>query len=279
MTRIIADSACDISESYKDKILVANLSIFFNEEEYVDGVTIDKRTFYEKLIECDTLPTTSQPTPAAFEELYEQVTKDGDEAVVITISGKLSGTFQSACIAKEDYDNIYVVDSETVAVASGILAQYGYELAQKGMSAKEIYEILETKKKDICIVALLDTLEYLKKGGRISKTVAFAGSVLGIKPVVTTEDGEVALIGKARGSKQGNNLLVQKIEERGGIDFDMPILLGYSGLSDSLLTKYINDSAHLWKDMKAELEYTLLCSVIGTHVGPGAICAAFFVKA
>ena len=130
----------------------------------------------------------------------------------------------------------------------------------------------------MCLIALLDTLEYLKKGGRISKTVAFAGGVLNIKPVVTIQDGKVEVIGKARGSRQGNNLLIEKIQESGGIDFDMPILLGYTGLSDALLKKYIEDSRDLWQEQAESLDSTLVCSVIGTHVGPGVVAAAFFRK-
>ena len=124
----------------------------------------------------------------------------------------------------------------------------------------------------------MDTLEYLKKGGRISKTVAFAGGMLNIKPVVTIQDGAVALIGKARGSRNGNNLLVEKIREAGGVDFERPVLLGYTGLSSALLEKYVDDSKALWADHVDKLDGCLLCSVIGTHAGPGAVAVAFFRK-
>ena len=121
---------------------------------------------------------------------------------------------------------------------------------------------------------LVDTLEYLKKGGRISKTVAIVGGVLNIKPVLSVTDGEITMLGKARGSKMGNNLLVQEIEKAGGVDFDKPVLLGYTGISDALLLKYIEDSKHIWEGNVAELRY----EVIGTHVGPGAVIVAFFKK-
>ena len=134
------------------------------------------------------------------------------------------------------------------------------------------------KKEYICLIAMLDTLEYLKKGGRISAAVAFAGGLLNIKPVVNVKDGVINMLGKARGSKQGNNLLVQEIEKTGGIDFDLPILLGYSGLSDALLKKYIPDSAPLWENGIDTLRYTSIGSVVGTHAGPGAVAAAFFAK-
>ena len=146
------------------------------------------------------------------------------------------------------------------------------------MEAAEIADRLEQKKEDICLIAMLDTLEYLKKGGRISAAVAFAGGLLNIKPVVNVKDGVINMLGKARGSKQGNNLLVQEIGKTGGIDFNMPILLGYSGLSDALLKKYIADSAPLWEGGVDSLRYTSIGSVVGTHAGPGAIAAAFFQK-
>lgn len=142
--------------------------------------------------------------------------------------------------------------------------------------AAELAGLLTKKRDDICLLGLLDTLEYLRRGGRISRTAALAGGLLGIKPVVTLENGAVTMIGKARGSKQGNNLLVQKVRESGGIDFSLPILLGYTGLSDALLQKYVEDSAALWRDHCGSLEQMLLCSVIGTHTGPGVVAVAFF---
>lgn len=210
--------------------------------------------------------------------ILESVASAGDSAVVITLSSKLSGTYQSAVLAAEDYPNIYVVDSQSVAIGTGVLAQYAVELAQQGMGAEEIAQVLTQQREKVCVVALLDTLEYLKKGGRISKTVAFAGGMLNIKPVVTVQDGAVALIGKARGSRNGNNLLVEKIREAGGVDFERPVLLGYTGLSSALLEKYVDDSKALWADHVDKLDGCLLCSVIGTHAGPGAVAVAFFRK-
>jgi len=274
--QIIVDSTVDMPERMKGRFRIVPLTVHFGAEEYIDGVTIDKHRFYERLVESDELPTTSQASPAAFDAIFSDVASVGDSAVVVTIASKFSGTYQSACIAAAEYDNIYVVDSKSAAIGSGILAEYALECADKGMDAKTIAETLEKKRDEICLIALLDTLEYLKKGGRISKTVAFAGGLLNIKPVITVVDGEIQVIGKARGSKQGNNLLVQKIHESGGIDFSLPILLGYTGLSDALLQKYVADSAALWRDHCGSLEQTLLCSVIGTHTGPGVVAVAFF---
>ena len=276
--RIIIDSTTDLAPELRGQVEIVPLTVSFGTEEYIDGVTITHEEFYSKLIESDVLPTTSQATPAAFAEVFEEVAAAGDSAVVITVASQLSGTCQSARIAAEDYDNIYVVDSGSVTLGAGILAEYALRCARSGMTAAEIAGLLEKKKEDICLIAMLDTLEYLKKGGRISAAVAFAGGLLNIKPVVNVKDGVINMLGKARGSKQGNNLLVQEIEKTGGIDFDMPILLGYSGLSDALLKKYITDSALLWENGIDTLRYTSIGSVVGTHVGPGAIAAAFFHK-
>ena len=275
---IIVDSSTDVGEQYRSRIEVVPLTLHFGDQEYFDGVTIDKQEFYRKLVESDVLPTTSQATPAMFDSVFREVAAAGDSAVVICLSSKLSGTYQSACIAAEDYENIYVVDSLSVAIGTGVLAEYAVRCAEEGMPASLIASLVTQRREDICVIALLDTLEYLKKGGRISKTVAFAGGVLNIKPVVTVTEGEVTLIGKARGSRNGNNLLVEKIRQAGGVDFTLPVLLGYTGLSSALLDKYVEDSRELWKDALEEIPRSLLCSVIGTHVGPGAVAAAFFKK-
>ena len=277
-TRIIVDSTADLTADIKNRVHVVPLSVFFGEEEYTDGVTIDHKTFYEKLIESDVLPTTSQANPDAFAREFEKAKEAGESAVVITLTSKLSGTYQSAMIAAEDYDNVYVVDSTSAAVGSGILVELAVRLMDEGKTAAEIAEIIDEEKKNVVLIALLDTLEYLKKGGRISKTVAFAGAVLNIKPVISIEDGEINLIGKARGSKMGNNLLVQEINKSGGVDFSKPVLLGYTGISDALLLKYINDSRHIWEGNLDKVRYTTVGSAIGTHAGPGAVAVAFFKK-
>ena len=277
-TRIIVDSTADLMPEFKSRVHTVPLTVNFGDEEYIDGVTIDHKTFYEKLIESDVLPTTSQATPDAFIKEFEKAKEAGEAAVVITLASKFSGTYQSATIAADDYENIYVVDSGSATMGSGILVELAFKLLDEGKNAEEIATILEEEKKKIIIVALLDTLEYLKKGGRISKAVAFAGGVLNIKPVLSVIDGEINMLGKARGSKMGNNLLVQEIEKAGGIDFSKPVLLGYSGISDALLKKYIEDSRHIWEGNLQEIRYTSVGSVIGTHAGPGAVVVAFFKK-
>ena len=275
-TRIIVDSTADLAAELKNRVHTVPMTVTFGDEEFIDGVTIDHKTFYEKLIESDVLPKTSQATPDAFSRELEKAKEAGEAAVVLTVASKLSGTYQSAMIAADDYENVFVVDTGSVAMGGGILAEYALQLLDEGKSAAEIAAALEETKKKIVVVALVDTLEYLKKGGRGSKAVAFAGGILNIKPVLSVTDGEINILGKARGSKMGNNLLVQEISKAGGIDFTKPVLLGYSGISDALLLKYIEDSRHIWEGNLPQVRYTTVGSVIGTHAGPGAVVVAFF---
>ena len=276
--KIIVDSTTDLLPSIREQVTVVPLTVCFGQEEFTDGVTITHEQFYEKLVECDVLPTPSQASPAAFIRVLSETLAPGDSALILTLSSELSGTYQSAVIAAGEFEEVFVVDSSSVAIGTGILTEYALECVKKGMSAKEIAEEIERKKKDVCVIAMLDTLEYLKKGGRISSTAAFAGGILNIKPVVNIENGRINILGKARGSKQGNNLLIQEIQKAGGIDFKLPILLGYTGLTDVLLQKYIKDSRLLWEDAAESLRYTSIGSVVGTHTGPGVIAAAFFRK-
>ncbi len=168
--RIISDSTADVSRETREKITVIPLSLFFGEEEYIDTVTITYREFYEKLIESDELPRTSQANPESFREVFEDVAKNDETAVLITLSSTFSGTYQSALIAAEDYeDRIFVVDSKNATIGSGILVELAVKLSEEGLSAKEIYERLLEEREKICLMGIVDTLEYLKKGGRISK--------------------------------------------------------------------------------------------------------------
>jgi DegV family protein with EDD domain len=275
--KIIVDSTADLVPQTAQRVKIVPLSIRFGDREFIDGVTIDSRKFYEMLVESDELPTTSQANPAVFEEAFAQAVAEGHEVVCITCSSKLSGTYQSAVIAAEEFPGrVFVVDSRTIALGSAILTEYALQLQDRGLSAEEIARKLLRKREKVRLIAMLDTLEYLKKGGRISKTVAFAGGLLNIKPVVSIEDGEIRMLGKARGSRQGNNLLVQEIQKAGGVDFGKPLLLGYTGLSDALLRKYIADSEALWQNNAQALRVSIVGSVVGTHAGPGAVAVAFF---
>ena len=277
--RIILDSSTDTAAGIKDRFDVVSLPIFFGEERYIDGVNLTHAEFYEKLASSIELPKTSQATPFEYAEAYKKATDAGDDVLVLTISQKLSGTYQSAVIAAQDFPGrVFVVDTETVTIAAGVLAEYALSLADSGMGVAELAATIEREKKNVRLVAMVDTLEYLKKGGRISKTVAFAGELLNFKPVVAVEDGEVKMLGKARGAKQGNNLLELEIEKAGGVDFGRPVLLGYSGTDDTTLRRYIDDFSKLWTGHTEELNIAEIGSVVGTHAGPGAIAVAFFAN-
>ena len=275
---IVTDSSVDLTAASKQRTTAVPLTIFFGTEEYTDGVTITNPEFYKKLAESDVLPTTSQPNPALFEDVYAKAAAAGAGVVVVTISSGLSGTYQSACIAAEDYDNVFVVDSLNAATAAGCLAQRALQLADQGMEASQIADTLIRDRENLRLFAVLDTLEYLKKGGRISSTVAFVGGMLSVKPMITLQDGKVAMIGKPRGNKQANKMLMAEIEKAGGIDFSKPFMVGHTGLDDSLLQNFIADSDTLWEGQSRPLPQAMICSVIGTHVGPGAVAVSFFAK-
>lgn len=279
--QFVVDSASDIlpEEAKKLGIRLLPMTVCFGDEQYADAVDLTHRAFYEKLVESSVMPTTSQIPPAVFETVFREIADHGDTAVVITISSKVSGTFQSARIAAEEFEGqIFVVDSENVCVGQRILTLRGLELREQGLTAAQIVQELDREKHRIRVMALLDTLEYLKKGGRISAAVALAGGMLSIKPVIAVENGAVVMAGKARGSRQGNNLLRELVKKCGGINFDKPFALGYSGLSDALLKKYVEDSAEIWEGHGDKLEITTIGCTIGAHAGPGAVAVAFFEK-
>ena len=234
--RIITDSASDLRPPHRPEVTVLPMTVTFGREEYQDGINLTHRQFYEKLIEGDDLPTTSQISPAQFEEAFRTAVEAGEQ----------------------------------------VLVERAVELMDQGLEAAAIADRLEREREDIRLVGLLDTLEYLKKGGRVSASVAMVGGLLSIKPVVAVQEGEVVMLGKARGSKNGNNLLIQEIQKNGGVDFGRPYRLGYAGLNDSLLQKYIADSAALWEGHTDALPICTVGGTIGTHVGPGAVAVAFF---
>ena len=277
--RIILDSTANFSKDLKDKFTVVPLTVNFGEESYADGVEIDNDTFYRKLVTGDVLPTTSQPTPDAFAQVFEKIVSEGDEAVVITISSKLSGTYQSATIAAEDFGGkVFVVDGYTVAIGTGALGEYALKLAESGKSAAEIAQTLEKEKENIRVYAVVDTLEYLKKGGRVSATAAFAGGLLNFKPVIAIADGVVQSVTKGRGNKQANSLMNAEVEKSGTIDFSRPFVIGYTGEDDTLMQAYIADYADMWGGNADAIKTAQLGSVVGTHAGPGAVAVGYFVK-
>lgn len=275
--KIIVDSTVDLTPEQRAQMsAVVPLSVRFGDDEYKDGVTITAQKFYEMLIASEELPTTSQPTPAAFEEAYAEATADGSEVVVITIASKLSGTYQSATIAAEDFEGkVFVCDSRTAAIGSGVLAEYALRLAQRGMSGQQILDELIAVRKNICLYAIVDTLDYLKKGGRLSATVAAVGGLLNIKPLIYVDEaGEIKVHGMARGMKKACATLTE-LSVKSDIDYEKPIILGFTGTDPENLRKYMTDYAETWPERTGT---TIVGSAIGVHVGPGVVAAAFFKK-
>ena len=271
--RIVVDSTADLTPQVRQRVAVVPLTVHFADEEFVDGLDITAQEFYEKLQTSKVLPTTSQASPYAFSAAFGQAVADGEEVIAITLSSKLSGTYQSAVIAAEDYpDQVYVVDSLNIALGSAILTEYALRLVDEGKSAAEIVELLNQQRERIRLMAVVDTLEYLQRGGRLSKTAAIAGGILSIKPIIALVDGEIKVLAKGRGSKQAISLLNQEIL-KAGRDETMPALLGYTGTSAEQLRKYRQENEDLWS---SDVPESIVCGVVGTHAGPGAVAVAFF---
>lgn len=279
--RIIVDSASDITKNEAENlnVIMVPIEIRFKDETFYDGVDLTANLFYEKLVESADLPTTSQINPYRFKQIFKEIVDNGDEAIVITISSKLSGTYSNAVQAAMEFNGkIAVIDSLNACVGERLLLLYALRLINENKTLAEITRELNEKKHKICVLAMLDTLEYLKKGGRISPLVAFSGKLLMIKPVISVVKGEIKLVGKAHGSKNGSNLLNKLVEEKNGIDFTMPYSAVYSGFDDTMLKKYVLDSSKLWEGSTKEIPSYIIGSTVGTHIGPGAIGVAFFEK-
>ena len=278
MIRIITDSASDITQEEAKNlgIDVIPFTLSFGDKTFKDGIDISKNRFYEMLIEEEKLPKSSMISPGEYQEYFSRYLND--EIIYIGLSSKLSGSFNAASLVCSTFPNATAVDSLNVAMGEKILVELAIKLRDEGCSYDKIVNTLNEKKKDIRLMALLDTLEYLKKGGRISSSVAFFGKVLLIKPVIAIEDGAVEMVGKARGSKNAGNLLRELINKSGGIDFSLPYSLGYTGLSRALLDNYLDNSMDLYAVDRKDLPISIIGSTIGTHIGPNAIGIAFFKK-
>lgn len=275
--RIIADSASDMSEKEFEHLRILPLTVGFGETEYQDGVTLSAEEFYKKLEECSDLPKTSQVTPFAFEEAIQEALDAGETPIVITMSSKLSGTYNSAKIAASDFEEeVYVIDSENVCAGERIVVEYALRLVEEGKTAKEIVETVEAVKSRACLIATFDTLEYLRRGGRISNISGIVGGMLSIKPVLGMKNGVLEMFGKARGSKNAANTIVKLIEETGGIDYSMPYALVYTGLDDSRVQKFAKDNEELFQPNTGNIKICTVGSTVGTHAGPGAIGVVFY---
>ena len=275
---LITDSGCDLTweQARELNVILIPMTVHFGDEEYFSGIDLSNEDFYKKLAVSAELPTTSQPTPFQFEQAYAKIKQNGDEAVVLCVSSALSGTYQSANIAQDGYEDcVYVVDSQAVSTAQKVLLDYAISLRNHGASAKEIALALEAKKNDVCAFAAIETLEYLIKGGRLSKAAGAVGSVLGIRPILTLKDGALTIAGKARGVK-GAISMTNKMIADVGIDFSMPVAVGYTGCDPEVIRPYLDVEDSVFSGETPSIYH--VGSTVGTHAGPGAIIAAFFRK-
>ena len=275
--RFIIDSSVDVAPQLRSRFTILPLPIRFGEEEYLDGVTITSQEFYRKLVESDVTPATSQATPYTYGKYFREAVEAGEDVICLTLSSRLSGTWQNATIAAEEFPGrVFVVDGRNVTITSAVLAQYGLQLLDAGKSAAEVAEILTRERDNIHLIAIVNTMEYLCRGGRVSRTAAVAGELLSIKPLIGMKGGEPVVLGKARGAKNAVKMFLREVENAGGIDYSKPVLLGYTGEDDSALSKLVSDCEALWEGRT--LDRTIVGSTIGTHAGPGAVAVAFFNK-
>lgn len=275
---LITDSGCDLDavQAQQSNITLVPMTVRFGDTEYLSGVNLSNEEFYTKLTESKELPTTSQPTPYDFEKAFQKIKNAGDEAVVLCVSSALSGTYQSACIAADGLEDcIHVVDSKAVSVAQRILLDYAVLLKEQGLTAKQIAAELEEKKACVCAYGAVDTLEYLIKGGRLSKASGAVGSMLGIRPVLTLCKGALEVAGKARGPKAAVSTTNRLIGEA-GVDFSMPYGIGYTGNDPTVTEAYLTAADSVWADRTVPVYQ--IGSTVGTHTGPGLFMAAFFKK-
>lgn len=277
--KILVDSASDITEQEAKKmgIEMIPMAVSFANEEYYDGVTISHEEFYERLKESKELPKTRQISPARFEEKLREMTENGDSVIIITLSSKLSGTYQNAVTASKKFKNVYVIDSLSATVGERLLCVYAQGMIANKKDINEIVKELHMAKYRLNIMALLDTLEYLKKGGRISTVTAVLGAALSVKPVISIANGRVVQIAKALGSKMGQSRLSVLVNEK-GIDFSMPYAVIYADGGRDLLESYLKKNEEIWKGYTEFIPKYMIGGTIGTHIGPGAIGVAFFNK-
>ena len=281
MIRILTDSASDIlpAEAKQLDVTVIPLNVTLEDGTVLrDGVDMTPSAYYEILAGCRKLPTTSQPSPELFENFFLEAAAAGDEVIGIFLSHALSGTYQCAKLAADmaNVDNVLFVDSGHVCLSEALLVRLAVQLRDSGKTAGQIAAILEHAKEHLHLVAAIDDLKYLRKGGRLPAAVAVAGGMLGIKPLITIQDGRVAMAGKARGLPGAYVALFKKVEEMGGISPAFPALAGYtvSPREVTPIQTYLRDNLQ-----QEDLLVRQIGCVIGTHAGPGAFGIAFFDKA
>ena len=280
MIRILTDSASDIlpAEAEQLGVTVIPLNVTLEDGTVLrDGIDKTPSEYYALLKECHKLPTTSQPSPELFERFYQDAAAAGDEVLGIFLSHELSGTWQCARLAADlvNVDNVLFVDSANVCLGEGLLVRLAVQLRAAGKTLVQIATDLEHAKEHLHLVAAIDDLKYLRKGGRLPAAVAVAGGMLGIKPLITIKDGKVAMAGKARGLPGAYVALFKKVEEMGGITPAFPALAGYtvSPREVTPIQAYLRDNLQ-----QEDLLVRQIGCVIGTHAGPGAFGIAFFDK-
>lgn len=278
MVQILVDSSSDYSlEEIKEKqIDLIPISITIGEKTYRDGYDIGRDEFYEVLQKSSDFPKTSQPSPQAFLDIFMQAKEKGDEIVCILLSSELSGTYQSALLAKTmaDYDGIYLVDSRSATYTIKIMADHGCRLRREGLSGKDIAENIEALKARVKVVAALDTLEYLAKGGRLSKTTAAIGDLARVKPIITlTEEGKIGILGKCLGKNKAICSILKQVNEL-QIDDTFPVypIYSYGTANCSALEEKFSREGIVLE------EHLQIGSTIGTHIGPGAFGIVFVSK-
>ncbi|MBE6473620.1 MAG: DegV family protein [Coriobacteriaceae bacterium] len=276
---IVTDSASDIEQGELRGVRVLPMTVTIDGTPYRDGLDLTKDEFYRLLKRSEMPPATSLISPFMFQETFDEIEAAGDEAIVITISSELSGTYQSAKAVAEGRKGISVIDSLQVTAPQKLLVLRALQLVLLGLTRDEIVRELEEEKQRIVVYAAVDTLEYLLKGGRITKSSALIGGVIGIKPILTLQDGKLIPIGKAHGSKKSHEFLNHKVREVGGIDFAMPYAVGYSGASMSNLKKYLDSNKEILSTVPHSPDIVQIGSAVGTHAGPGAVLVTFFKKA
>lgn len=278
MIQILVDSSTDFTmEEIKNKNLYhVPLTISLNGTDYLSGEDLTSDCFYELLTAGDDFPKTSQPSPQAFAEIFKKAKEQGEEIICVLLSSALSGTCQSAHLAKNmvDYDGIYIVDSLTATIMTRVIVDYGLQLIEQGKTAVEIVDALEALKSKVKVAAGIDTLEYLYRGGRLNKATATIGELANLKPVITvTEEGTVSILGKCIGKNKALNFILKTLSSK-DVNPDFPLYTVYAygtenteKLEEKLVAEGYSITARLQ-----------LGSTIGAHVGPGAFGIIYVEK-
>lgn len=278
--RIITDSSADLTpgEIKALGIEVVPMTVRFGDRAYLDGVDLSKAEFYRLLTEGRDDPATAQPSPEDYLTRFRAVKEAGDQAVVLTISGKLSGTFQSAAIAKElcGRGDIHIVDSLSASAGVHLLAEQACALRNQGVPAEEIVRALEELRSRVRIFALIDTLEYLRRGGRLSNLQAGIGTVTKLKPVISVREGAVLVVGKAFGTAAAMKQLLKFLSQH-PVDDSFPAYALYSD-DESRVDDFIPRLREL-DLLPREVRRCSIGPTIGAHVGPGAVGMAYIETA